>query len=146
MPLRQRKRHCKVRRGGEYERQSFQCLSKWSNQVSYSSLTSPNPTLVPPYHSLMTLCEPFFTDNIYPGALLNALCHPAILNHMWLRHKPSLHPNIMGDWNQKQSRNCRMNVCADEYNGTDKDTETKPDVVFLGVSSESPLGFFPLLS
>lgn len=27
-----------------------------------------------------------------------------------------------------------VNVCADEYDGTDKETETKPDVVFLGVS------------
>lgn len=35
-----------------------------------------------------------------------------------------------------------MNVCVDEYNGTDKATETKPDVVFLGVPLESWLGFF----
>lgn len=35
-----------------------------------------------------------------------------------------------------------MNVCVGEYNGTDKETETKPDVVFLGVSLESRLGFF----
>lgn len=69
------------REGGECERQSSQCLSKWSNQVSYSSLTSPNLTLVRPYRRLMTLYEPFLTDNIYPGALLNALCHPVILNH-----------------------------------------------------------------
>lgn len=30
--------------------------------------------------------------------------------------------------------NAGLNVCADEYDGTDKETETKPDVVFLGVS------------
>lgn len=34
----------------------------------------------------------------------------------------------------------------DEYDGTDKETETKPDVVFLGVSLESWLGFSQLLS
>lgn len=94
----------------------------------------------------MTLYEPFLTDNIYPGALLNALCHPVILNHIQLHHKLSLYPNVRGDRIQKQSLNCRVNVCVDEYDGTDKETETKPDVVFLGVSLESWLGFSWLLS
>lgn len=94
----------------------------------------------------MPLYEPFLTDNIYPGALLNALYHPVILNHMQLHHKLSLYPNIRGDRIQKQSLNCGASVCVDEYDGTDKETETKPDVVFLGVSLESWLDFSRLLS
>lgn len=95
-----------------------------------------------PYRRLMTLYEPFLTDNIYPGALLNALCHPVILNHIQLHHKLSLYPNVRGGGIQKQSLKCGVNVCADEYDGTDKETETKPDVVFLGVSLESVCRFF----
>lgn len=91
----------------------------------------------------MTLYEQFLTDNIYPGGLLNALSHPVILNHIQLHHKLSLYPNVRGDRIQKQSLNCRTNVCVNEYSGTDKDAGTKPDVVFLGVSLESQLVFFP---
>lgn len=94
----------------------------------------------------MPLYEPFLTDNIYPGALLNALYHPVILNHIRLHHKLSLCPNTGGDGIQRQSLNCGVNVCVHEYDGTDKETETKPDVVFLGVSLESWLGFARLLS
>jgi len=91
----------------------------------------------------MTLYELFLSDNIYPGALLNTLCHPVILNHARLYYKLSLYPDVRGD---KQSLNCGVSVCVDECNGTDKETETKPDVVFLGVHLEPWQGFSWLLS
>lgn len=94
----------------------------------------------------MTLYEPFLADNIYPGGLLNALCHPVILNHIQPLHKLSLYPNVRGDRIRKQNLNCGVNVCVNEYDGTDKDIGTKPDVVFLGVSLESLLSFSWLLS
>ncbi len=105
-------------------------------------MTSPNLTLVRPYRRLMTLYEPFLTDNIYPGALLNALCHSVKLNHIRLHHKLSLQPNVREDWIQKQSLNCRVYVCEDEYDGTDKEAGTKPDVEFLDVFGVSAR-FFP---
>lgn len=78
--------------------------------------------------------EPFLTDIIYPGALLNALCHPVILNHARLDHKQTSYRDVR---RQKQSLNCGLSACVDECNGTDKGTKNKPDVIFLGVYLES---------
>lgn len=68
----------------------------------------------------MILYEPFLTDIIYPGALLNALCHPVILNHARLNRKLTSYGDVRGD---KQILNCGLSVCADECNGTDKGTK-----------------------
>lgn len=105
------------------------CLSRWSNQVSYSYLTSRNLTLVHPHRRLMTLYESFLTDNTYPGGLLNALCHPVTLNHSTTNSVCVL---MSGE--TKNDPNGGMGV--DECNRIDKETEFKPDVIFLGVHLE----------
>lgn len=120
----------------DYERQSSQCLSKCSNQVSFSSPTSRNLTLVHPSQRLMTLYEPFLTHVIYPGALLNALCHPVILNHARLCHKLTLYPDVRGE---KQTPSCWAGVCVNACDMKAKEPQNKPDVVFLGVYCEPPL-------
>lgn len=81
----------------------------------------------------MTLYEPFLADIIHPGALLNALCHPVILNHARICHKLTLYTDVKGE---KQTPSCGAGACVDEYCGTDKETKNKPDVVFLGVHLE----------
>lgn len=51
------------------------------------------------------------------------------------------HPNMSGEavgggWGDQTQRwvlNSSVNVCAVEYDGADKESETKPDVVFLPV-------------
>lgn len=122
-----------VVRAGDCERQSSQCLSKCSNQVSFSSSTSRNLTLVHPSQRLMTLYEPFLADIIHPGALLNALCHAVILNHARLCHKLTLFFSLDIC---VQTPRCGAGACVDEYCGTDKETKNKPDVVFLCVHLE----------
>lgn len=62
-----------------------------------------------------------------------------ILNHIGCIIKLSLHPHIRGNGSENKVKTAD---CVGAYNGTDKERETKPDVVFQGVSSESQLGYF----
>lgn len=61
----------------------------------------------------------------------------------WCLEPPNVSRNASEGRRNSETKLAGVSVCAGACNGVDIKTEPKPDVVFLGVSSASPLVVVP---